>query len=249
MCGGSDFIKKHKTALELAAAAAATAVTMGAASPALAAVAGSAAAADAGAAGAAGAGALGAGAAGAGAAGAADAGASALGTGAMDMTGSAGTGLLGSQAATPATNGFASGLLQSMGHMGPEQANILADQNAAFGISAPAANMQTLDAANPTVNSLVGQHGVVTRAGDALSQMSKGMQTAKAAGLFGAPQPPSNLQRPPSMTEQQPQQSSAQIMSGGGSLALPPTAGQSPTAGISPQMLQQLLAMLKQRGM
>ncbi len=148
------------------------------------------------------------------------------GTGAMDMTGAAGTGLLSQAAAAPpATSGIGSAMLQSLGHMGPEQANILAEQNAAFGMQTPGATLQTLSAANPTINATMGQHGLLSK----LGPVFKGMGAAQQAmGAFGGPPQIQNLQKPPSMG-QYPQQNASQIMARAGMM--------------SPEQLQRLKQM------
>jgi hypothetical protein len=214
--GSPKWIKKHPNEAMLAAAIAATAVTAGAAAPAI----GAAGAAGAGGAAAAGAGA---GAAGAGAmtaaeyaaamaaaegAAAAGAGAGAAGAGAMTAaeyaaaTGAASSGgLLG--AATPTAAGFgegvSSGLLQAFGGMGPEQASILAQQNAGMGLGA---DQFTLSAANTAGGGNATLGAQTSKTADAAYKGFQNYQKTQAALDSLAPKPAPVQQRP---MQQQPQ--------------------------------------------
>lgn len=99
-----------------------------------------------------------------------------------------GSGLLGE------STGLSSSLLQSLGSMGPEQANILAAQNEGLGLSGL---NSTLQSASPTYSQLSTGLG---KGADALGQLQKA-QTAM--GMMQPQRQQATTQRPPSMNQPQ----------------------------------------------
>jgi hypothetical protein len=109
-------------------------------------------------------------------------------------------------ASAPETSGMSSGLLQGLGHMGPEQANILAAQNEGFGLGGL---NSTLQAANPSYSAASNMLG---KGADALGNYNKvqaGMNMMRPQQSGGA----TTVSKPPSMN-QQPMQPLAPPMGG-----------------------------------
>jgi hypothetical protein len=98
-------------------------------------------------------------------------------------------------ATAPETSGISSGLLQSFGQMGPEQANILAAQNEGFGLGGL---NSTLQSANPTYSAA---SNILGKGSDALGNYNKvqaGMNMMRPQQRPG----PAPVGRPPSMNQQ-----------------------------------------------
>jgi hypothetical protein len=189
--GSPQWIKKHPQSALAAAAVAATVLTAGAAAPALGA--GGAAAAGGGAAAAEGAGLTAAEIAASNAA-AASAGEGLLGAGGTNvMTGAAANGAAGFG------EGASQGLLQAFGNMGPEQASILAQQNAGLGLGA---DKLTLSAANTAGGGNATLGAQTSKTADAAYKGFQNYQKTQAALDSLAPKPAPVQQRP---MQQQPQ--------------------------------------------
>lgn len=202
MCGAADWAKKNSTALELAAAAAATALTMGAASPLLAGAAGAAGA---------GSGLLGGAAAGTAAGGAAAglgaAGATGLGT--ASLFGPAG-GALAAEGVTPfitgagaAGSGLGGGTASLFGGAGLPGANLGGMLTAGLGAGEGGASIPTFaDKINSGLsNILPGGNDTLSSLNSGLGKISKAQSAVKSSGLLGqqqAPPPP----RPESFGQQ-----------------------------------------------
>jgi hypothetical protein len=160
--GSPQWIKKNPQSAMAAAAVAATILSAGAAAPAI---------------------------AGATSAGSAAAGAGA--TGAFDMAGMAGTGLLSTAPASAAIGsglgeGISSGLLGTLGSMGPEQAAILASQNSGLGFGA---DMATLNAANTAGGGSATLGAKLGIGLDKAGSVSKAFQTSQALEGLLSPKP------------------------------------------------------------
>jgi len=164
---------------------------------------------------------------------------SALGPGAA-LTG-AEIGNTAAAGAIPSTSGAPSALLQALGRMGPEQANILAEQNAGFG---PTGMMQTLASANPgsagfdALGRLTSfAQPVANRLGRGAAAYQKANTAMEAAG-FGRqkPQQVPHAARPPMGG---PPTLSSEIFGRQGQ-----SQGQGGAGGIPPQLLQMLLQQM-----
>jgi hypothetical protein len=92
-------------------------------------------------------------------------------------------GLLGG--ASAAGTGASAGLLGTLGSMGPEQAGILAAQNAGLGLGADAATLSAANTAGGGAATLGAKLGVGL---DKLGMVGKAFQTAQAANGLLAPQ-------------------------------------------------------------
>jgi hypothetical protein len=145
-------------------------------------------------------------------------------------------------AAIPATSDASSALLQMLGRMGPEQANILAEQNAGFG---PTGLTQTLASANPS-NAGLGALGRITNfAQPVLNRLGRGAdayQRANAAmNLAGMGQRPHAPPAPVPPPMGGPPTLSSAIFARNG-----PQGGQG--GGLPPEVIQMLLAQMMRSG-